>query len=100
LLTVQSFSGKPFSGRVLDQTVLHRIEMNAVQIRRQIALAKAGASRIVCSQYRRCQMPRSPRRIMTGDRGSPMRTNFENPFLIARQRPGKSASPSGNSLRR
>ena len=24
-----------------------------------------------------------------------MRTDFENPFLIARQRPGKSASPSG-----
>ncbi len=41
-------------------------------------------------------MPRSPRRIMTGDRGSPMPTAFENPFLIARQRPGKSVSFSGN----
>jgi hypothetical protein len=60
---------------MLDQTVLHRIEMNVVQMRRQIPVA-----RIVCSQYRRCQMPRSPRRIMTGDRGSPMRTDFENPF--------------------
>jgi hypothetical protein len=28
--------------RMLDQTVLHRIEMNVVQMRRQIALAKAG----------------------------------------------------------
>jgi hypothetical protein len=27
--------------------------------------------RIVCSQYRRCQIFRSPRLVMTGDRGSP-----------------------------
>jgi hypothetical protein len=33
-------------------------------------------------------MPRSPRRIMTDDRGSPLRTDFENPSLIARQGPG------------
>ena len=33
---------------------------------------------------------------MTGDRGSSMRTDLENPFLMARQRPGKSASPSGS----
>jgi hypothetical protein len=26
-------------------------------------------------------MPRSPGRIMTGDRGSPMRTDFENLFF-------------------
>jgi hypothetical protein len=32
---------------------------------------------------------------MTGDRGSPVGTDFENAVLIARQRPGKSASPSG-----
>jgi hypothetical protein len=40
------------------------------------------------------------RRIMTGNRGSLMRTDFKDPFLIARQRPGKSASPSGKSLPR
>ena len=43
--------------RMLDQTVLHRIETNVVQMRRHIVLAKAGSSRIVCSQYRRCQIP-------------------------------------------
>jgi hypothetical protein len=40
-------------------------------------------SRIVCSQYRCCQMPISLRWIMTCDRGSPMCTDFEKPFLIA-----------------
>jgi hypothetical protein len=33
---------------------------------------------------------------MTGDRGSPMGADLANAVLIARQRPGKSASPSGN----
>jgi hypothetical protein len=33
---------------------------------------------------------------MTGDRGSPMGNDFANAVLIARQGPGKLASPSGN----
>jgi hypothetical protein len=45
-------------------------------------------------------MPRSPRRVMAGDRGSPIGSDFANPVLIARHRPGKSASPCGNSLPR
>jgi len=45
----------------------------------------------VCSQYRRSQMPRSPRLVMTGDCGSPMGNDFANAVLIARQRPGKLA---------
>jgi hypothetical protein len=32
---------------------------------------------------------------MTGDSGSPVGRDFENAVLIARQRPGKSVSPSG-----
>src|SRR3984893_9970786 len=40
-------------------------------------------------------MPRSPRLAMTGDRGLLIGIDFENAVLIARQRPGKSASPSG-----
>ena len=62
--------------------------------------AKSGSSRIVCSQYRRCQIPRSPRRVMTGDLGSPFGKDFAKAILMARQRPGKSASPGGRSLPR
>src|ERR1700736_3491938 len=57
--------------------------------------AKSRSSRIVCSQYRRCQMPRSPRLLITSDRGSPTGNDFANAVLIARHRPGKLASPSG-----
>ena len=63
---------------MLDQTVLHRVEMRVVHVRRG-----SRSSLIVCSQYRRCQIPRLPPRIMTDDRCSPMRTDFQNPFLIA-----------------
>jgi hypothetical protein len=38
-------------------------------------------------------MPRSPRLVMTGDCGSPMRSDFANAVLITRHRPGKFASP-------
>jgi hypothetical protein len=50
---------------------------------------------IVCSQYRRCQRPRSPRLVITGDRDSPAGKHFTNAVLIARHRPGKSASSRG-----
>jgi hypothetical protein len=52
------------------------------------------------SQYRRCQIPRSLRRVMTGDLGSPFGKDFAKAILMARQRPGKSASPGGRSLPR
>jgi hypothetical protein len=80
---------------MLDQTMLHRIEMNVVQMRRQIPVV---ADRVFAVS----SLPDVvfAAGIMTGDRGSPVRTDFENPFLIARQRPGKSVSPSGNSLPR
>ena len=58
--------------------------------------AESRSSRIVCSQYRRCQMPRSPRLVITSDRGSPTGNDFTNAVLIARHRPGKLASSSGN----
>ena len=62
--------------------------------------AKSRSSRIVCSQYRRRQIPRSPRRVMTGDPGSPFGKDFAKAILMARQRPGKSASPGARSLPR
>ena len=37
-----------------------------------------------------------PRRVMTGDRGSPIGSDVANPVLIARHRPGKSATSCGN----
>ena len=43
--------------------------------------------RIVCSQFRRCQMPRSPQLAMTGDPVHRGRT-FREHDLIARHRPG------------
>ena len=74
------------------ETMLDRVEMRIVHVSRKVAIVP----RIVCSQYRRCQMPRSPRRVMTGDRGSPIGSDFANPVLITRHRPGKSASSCGN----
>ena len=41
------------------------------------------------------RVPRSPRLVITGDRDSPVGKHFTNAFLIARHRPGKSASPRG-----
>jgi hypothetical protein len=70
--------------------MLHRVEVRVVQVNR-----KASSWRIVCSQYRRCQMSRSPRLVRAGDRGSRAGKAFENAVLIARQRPGKSPSPAG-----
>jgi hypothetical protein len=74
--------------RVVDRAMHHRVEMRVVP-----CAAKSCSSRIVCSQYRRCQMPGSPRRVMTGDLGSPLGKGFAKAILMARQRPGKSASP-------
>jgi hypothetical protein len=70
--------------QMLDQTVLHRIEMNVVQIRREVPVV---ADRVLPVS----PLPDTafaPASRMTGDRGSPTRTDFENPCLIARQRPG------------
>jgi hypothetical protein len=41
-------------------------------------------------------MPHSPRLAMTGNRGSPIGSDFANPVLIARHRPKKSESSCGN----
>jgi hypothetical protein len=76
--------------RVFHETMLHGVKMRVVHVGGEVLIV---ADRVL--PYRRCQMPRSPRLLMTGDRGSPVGTDFENAVLIARQRPGKSASPSG-----
>src|SRR5271169_5848447 len=60
--------------------------------------AKSRSSRIVCFQYRRCQMSRSPRRVMTDAHGSPMRTDFENPFLMVEQVRGEEERSARNPI--
>jgi hypothetical protein len=45
--------------RALDQTMVHRIEMNVVQMRREIPVVTDRMFPVP-----RCQMPRSPRRII------------------------------------
>ena len=80
--------------RVLYQTVFHRFEMRVVHVSRNVPIV---AYRVL--QYRRCQMPRSPRLAITGDRDSPTGKHFTNAVLIARHRPGKPASPCGKVRR-
>ena len=54
--------------RVRHETVLDRVEMRVVHVSREVAIIANW-----CSQYRRCQMPRSPRLVMTGDRADGQR---------------------------
>src|SRR5487761_1211588 len=67
--------------------MLDRVEMRMVQVSRKVAIV---ADRVL--PVTPLQMPRSPRLVMTGDRGSPIGRDFANPVLIARHRAGKSAS--------
>jgi hypothetical protein len=82
---------RPIRG-VRHESVLDRLEMRVVHVSREVAII---ADRVLPISAA-CQMLRSPRLVMTGDRGSPMGNDFANAVLIARHRPGKSASPCDN----
>src|SRR5207237_6179996 len=66
--------------RMLDQTVLHRIEMNVVQARREIALAKAG---VVADRVLPVSSPQMPRSLRGPERSSRFTDayGFRQPFL-------------------
>jgi hypothetical protein len=69
--------------RVLHETVFHRVEMRVVHVSRKVPIV---AYRVL--PIRRCQMPRLPRLVITGDRDSPVGKHFTNAVLIAHHRPG------------
>ncbi len=75
--------------RVLHQTMPDRVEMDAVQGERALSCS----SRMVRSQSWRRRMPRSPRGVAPCFAGSVAGRDFAKAVLIARRRPGKSASP-------
>jgi hypothetical protein len=70
--------------RVRQEAVLDWVEMRLIHVSREVAII---ADRVL--RYRRCEMPRSPRLVMTGDRGSLMGNDFANAVSIAHHRPGK-----------
>jgi hypothetical protein len=80
---------------MFHKTMLHRVEVRVVQASGKVSII---ADRVLPVPPR--QMPRSPRRVMAGDRHSRGGKAFENAVLIARQRPGKSASPVGKVHRK
>jgi hypothetical protein len=70
--------------RATSFSTLDWVEMRVVHVSSEVAIIE---DRV---------LPVSPRLVMTGDCGSPMGNAFANAVLIARHRPGKSASPCGS----
>src|SRR5271166_5442845 len=78
--------------RIRHQAVLGRVEVRVIEMNGEVAIA---ADRVL--PIPPLQILRSPQLVMTADRGSQIGKDFANAILIARQRPGKSASLCGRS---
>jgi hypothetical protein len=81
----------PTIRRVADETVLDWVEVDVIEMNGKVPVI---ADRML--PIARCQMPRrSPRRVITSERGSTAGNDFAKVIFTARQRPEKSASPCG-----